>query len=225
MMKQSTVPEIANLAKKHLDIEDYWNDTIDNIPIESDSDQTEKWHSLKLINRSEKKCVVQMMHNTKNKYSNENENNNKLSYLNLPVKPVFIFHSPERKSDSSNDNTISYSKECSKSLNEIIKHLDHTQNSLISPTFTCAHNEMLPASPNIYFEQNNYKDTINIKATDNVEKKWLNQDKTKIVTQYSKINCSTELVLQRYIIINAHFAQNIITDQLIYFILIQLLLL
>lgn len=43
MMRNSTVPEIANLAKEHLIIDDYWNDTSDNIQVMSqqgDVDET-----------------------------------------------------------------------------------------------------------------------------------------------------------------------------------------
>lgn len=39
MMKLSTEPEIRNLAEIN-DVEDYWNDTSDNIPVVSDSNQT-----------------------------------------------------------------------------------------------------------------------------------------------------------------------------------------
>lgn len=42
MMRNSTVPEIATLARKHLIIDDYWNDTSDNIQAisERDTDET-----------------------------------------------------------------------------------------------------------------------------------------------------------------------------------------
>lgn len=42
MMKNSTVPEIASLAKKHLITEDYWNDTSDNIQVMSEQDIDER---------------------------------------------------------------------------------------------------------------------------------------------------------------------------------------
>lgn len=42
MMKHSTIPEIANLAKKQLAIENYWNDTSDNIRIIQEMDNENK---------------------------------------------------------------------------------------------------------------------------------------------------------------------------------------
>lgn len=40
-MRNSTVPEIANLARKNLIIDDYWNDTSDNIQVLGERDADE----------------------------------------------------------------------------------------------------------------------------------------------------------------------------------------
>jgi len=45
MMKHSTVPEIAALANEELAMDDYWNDTSDNIEVISEQDSTTEDHS------------------------------------------------------------------------------------------------------------------------------------------------------------------------------------
>ncbi|XP_076632884.1 uncharacterized protein LOC143347540 [Colletes latitarsis] len=196
MMRRSTIPEIANLSKTHLNMDDYWNDITDNISIETDSDKEKQ--------QLYEQCDIQTARNTKNKRDEDNENNNKLSFTNFPTQPIFVFHPLEQKDDNCNNNVTTDSKKCSVpskescKLNLMIKHLDPIQNSLISPTLTCTLDGISPASPNIYFEKDDYDDKINVNISSNVEEKHLIQDKTEIDVQYSKNNnCLTNLPLQR----------------------------
>lgn len=66
MMKRSTIPEIAALVNANPSIDDYWNDTSDNIQIEENIDDTTRY--FKLISKK-----------------NKNEKRKKLN-LSLPVE-------------------------------------------------------------------------------------------------------------------------------------------
>lgn len=57
MMRNSAVPEIASLAREHLIIEDYWNDTSDNIQVMSERDADET----KAINSKEKTAKPRLL--------------------------------------------------------------------------------------------------------------------------------------------------------------------
>ncbi|XP_076668062.1 uncharacterized protein LOC143368835 isoform X1 [Andrena cerasifolii] len=194
MMKQSTVPEIAMLVKEHLDTEHYWNDTSDNICIETDSDTKENLHLLKSTNRSKEKCVMQIMHDAEKKNDNGNENNDKPLSLNLPVQPMFVLHSPELNNHSCRNNVKMNLKKDLKpcKLNLMVNNWEPVQHSLISPTLTCTLEERMLQSPNIYFVQSNYDDN------DNVDKEQLTEDANKTIIQHSKNNeYVSELHLQR----------------------------
>ena len=132
MMKQSMVPEIAKLAKEHLDIENYWDDTSDNICIETDSDTKEDLHLLKPTNRSKEKCVMQIIHDAEkeNDLNSDSCDNNVKMNLKKDLKPC--------------------------KLNLMVNNWEPVQHSLISPTLTCTLEETMLQSPNIYFVQSNY---------------------------------------------------------------------
>ena len=194
MMKQSTVPEIAKLAKEHLDIENYWDDTSDNICIETDSDTKEDLYLLKPNNRSKEECVMQIMHDAEKENDNGNENDDKPLPSNLPVQPTFVLHCPELNSDScDNDVIMNLSKDLKPcKLNLMVNNWEPVQHSLISPTLTCTLEEMMLQSPNIYFVQSNYDDN------NNVDKGQLTKDANKTVIEHSKNNeYVSELHLQR----------------------------
>lgn len=169
-MKQSTVPEIANLAKK-LDIENYWNVTSDNISVESNLDNMEQLNFLKSLIKSKEKPVEQTEHDIQ-----EFDNSMKNNY------------------DSNNNVTIGSKRNSKPSkLNLMVKHLEPTSHSLISPTLTCTTDEILSASPNIYFVQKNY-DKVNENTTNTENIQQLNENKI----QCSKSNeCAGEIHLQR----------------------------
>lgn len=197
MMKQSTVPEIAKLAKEHLDIENYWDDTSDNICIETDSDTKENLHLLKSTDGSKEKCVMQIVLDAEKEDDNGNENNDKSLSSNLPVQPTFVLNSPDLNSDSCDNNVIMNLKKDLKpcKLNLMVNNWEPVQHSLISPTLTCTLEEITLQSPNIYFLQSNYDDNDN-----NVDKEQLTQDANKTIIQHLKNNeYVSELHLQRYI--------------------------
>ncbi|CAL7945687.1 unnamed protein product [Xylocopa violacea] len=142
MIKQSVVPQIKNLAK-HLDIEDYWNDNSDNIPVGSD----------------------------KLEFNIDDCNNNFMTnFKNLP-------------------------EPCT--LDLMTNHLNAAQHTLISPTLTCAFNEVPPVSPNIYFTQNENINKIDFNIIHDAENKLVIQNQTKLVTCSKNQNSSTERPLQR----------------------------
>ncbi|XP_076658451.1 uncharacterized protein LOC143362302 isoform X2 [Halictus rubicundus] len=179
MMKLSTVSEIRNLAES-IDVEDYWNDTSDNISIESDSNQTK---NLK-------------------EYDKENINDNIMLALNSLVEPKITIHSPEESSEDCNNNVVmnssQYSKGIPSNLHLIVKHSDPSLCSIISPRLTCILDEILPASPNIYFTNDNSSDKVNIGTANNMKYEALIQSKTEKCIQQSKHNESLpERPLQR----------------------------
>nr|XP_033328614.1 ankyrin repeat domain-containing protein 36B-like [Megalopta genalis] len=179
MMKLSTVPEIRNLAES-VDVEDYWNDISDNIPIEleSDSDQI----------------------NIQKEYKKENEDDNIASSLNSFVKYKVTSHSSEKKNDDFNSNIIIDSNQRLKmkpsKLNLVAKHSDPTSCSIISPRLTCTLDESLPVSPNIYFTKNNDSNKVNISTINKCEA--LIEKENEELTQHSNLDkCLPERPLQR----------------------------
>ncbi|XP_076280676.1 uncharacterized protein LOC143209200 isoform X2 [Lasioglossum baleicum] len=169
MMKLSTVPEIRNLAESN-DVENYWNDTSDNILVESDSNQTK---NLK-------------------EYDKENKNDDVMSALSSIVVPKTIVHTSEKYSEDCNNNVVmssnQYSKGIPSNLNVVLKHSDSSLCSIISPRLTCILDEIVPGSPNIYFTNNNSNDKVNIRTMNNMKYEQLIQDKAEKLIQQSNHN-------------------------------------
>ncbi|XP_012147126.2 uncharacterized protein LOC100877107 isoform X1 [Megachile rotundata] len=175
MMKQSTVPEIRNLAKRQLEIENYWNDVSDNIPVEQNIGT---------------KCTVK----------NYCKNNNLLS-PNIHINPIF---SPQSVKHGTNEDTMKEcnnnirvnSNKHLKPLKLILEHSECAPHSIISPTLTCALSEMLPQSPNIYFMENKHDEKIDFNVMTNIEKEHSSKNKGTMTT-CSKNNDLSEPCLRR----------------------------
>ncbi|OAD54057.1 hypothetical protein WN48_08390 [Eufriesea mexicana] len=165
MMKQSIVPEIRNLTK-YLNIENYWNDNSDNILIGNELNTKDYLNFSKLITR----------------------NNNIVPPLNVCDTQIVTFHTSASNTDVCNNNTINntnkFLKPCT--LNLTTNQQKSTQCSLISPTLACTFNEILPASPNIYFVQDKHTDEIKFTMTRNIDNKQLTLDEHKIPITCSK---------------------------------------
>ncbi|CAK9830629.1 Ankyrin repeat and SAM domain-containing protein 6 [Anthophora retusa] len=189
MMKQSSIPEIKKLTK-HLDVENYWNDTSGNIAVENASRRKHHLPFLKL-NESEENRFTEKMHNVQNKHDNiyENSNNNSnMSCLNVPIRRNFTFGSPETNADKCNNNIINSNK-CLKpcTSNLMTNKLESAQCNLISPTLSFTLDEILPISPNI----------IGFDTVSDTENKQLIQNQSEMVTVYPKDKNLTEQPLQR----------------------------
>nr|XP_034196190.1 ankyrin repeat domain-containing protein 12-like [Osmia lignaria] len=173
MMKQSIVPEIRNLAKRNLSIENYWNDVSDNIPIEYNI---------------ENKCDIKK----------NNINNNNVLSPNIHTKPICVPNSLKDDNNECNNNIVidsnKYLKPCALKL--ISKQLECVPHSLISPTITCTLDEILPQSPNIYFMQNKQDEQINFNIMTDIENKKPIENKD-IITASSGTNDLSEPHLSR----------------------------
>lgn len=194
MMKQSTVPEIRNITK-HVDIEDYWNDTSDNILIESELDKDKELDFFESNNNNEESYFTKKLHNIENEHDDKKEDNVIFSQSNVLVKPIFTFGSVESDTDDCNNNVITNVDKNTKlhTLSIMTNQLELAAHSLISPTLTCTINDMLPASPNMYFLQ----DKLACKERDNKDIQ-LTRVEDEIVTIRSENNENlTELPLQR----------------------------
>lgn len=198
MMKQSTVPEIRNITK-HVDIEDYWNDTSDNILIESELDKDKELDFFESNNNNGESYFTKKLHNIENEHDDKKEDNVIFTQSNVLVKPIFTFGSVESDTDDCNNNVITNVDKNTKlhTLSIMTNQLELAAHSLISPTLTCTINDMLPASPNMYFLQ----DKLACKERDNKDIQ-LTRVEDEIVTIRSENNENlTELPLQRYILL------------------------
>ncbi|XP_031842070.1 uncharacterized protein LOC116431160 isoform X2 [Nomia melanderi] len=199
-MKLSTVPEIRNLAEKS-DVEDYWSDISDNISTEVTLEKKELLHSFKSIKENQKKYDMQTLQNIQNECNKKDKNDNIVPFLSSFKNPTIVFHPSEEKNDGSNKNIIENSNQCIKrrpsTLNLVVDHINPIQSSIISPVLTCTL-DIPPASPNIYFTQNNYDNEVNTDVINNVKNESLIQDKNKTPTEYLECNeCLQEPHLQR----------------------------
>ncbi|KAF7382844.1 hypothetical protein HZH66_013246 [Vespula vulgaris] len=152
MMKQSTVPEIAKLARCYGEIEDYWNDESNDIPIKNESNNNDTISEYK--NKSQ--YIVQMLKDFNNKDDILNNNDDKKNNNNnIPLINIGTYHT-----DTSNQSNLMKTLES----NYKEKHLEclsinllsaaTSEPSLISPTFLDISNTEFPTSPNIYFVKN-----------------------------------------------------------------------
>ncbi|KOC69217.1 Ankyrin-3 [Habropoda laboriosa] len=190
MMKQSAIPEIKKLTK-HLDIENYWNDTLDNIVVENASNREDHLHFFN-FNGIEENYLIGKVDCVQNKHDNSN-----ISLLNVPIVPKFTFDTAESNTDKCHNNIITNSNKCLKSctLNLMTNKLESAQCNLISPTLSFTLNEILPISPN----------TISFNIASDAEDKQLIQNQSEIVTTYPKDNKDlTEQPLQRLQHIRPH---------------------
>ncbi|XP_076751044.1 uncharacterized protein LOC143423539 [Xylocopa sonorina] len=105
----------------------------------------------------------------------------------------------ESNIDDCNNNFVTnfqnFLKPCT--LDLTTNQLNAAQHSLISPTLSCAFNEILPTSPNIYFTQNENINKIDFNITHDAEKKRVIQNQTKLVTYPKNQNSSAQQPLQR----------------------------
>ncbi|KAL2737773.1 ankyrin repeat and ELMO domain-containing protein D-like [Vespula squamosa] len=161
MMKQSTVPEIANLARCYDEIEDYWNDESNDIPIKNESSNNGSITEYK--NKSQ--YIVQMQKDFNNKddilnnnnnnnddNNNKNNNNNNISLINIG-----IYHTDTNNQSNLMETLKSNYKEKHSeclNINLLSAATSAAKPSLISPTFLDTSNVEFPTSPNIYFVKN-----------------------------------------------------------------------
>ncbi|XP_078048277.1 uncharacterized protein LOC144475837 [Augochlora pura] len=180
MMKLSMVPEIRNLAEI-VDVEDYWNDISDNIPIEIESDSDEN--------------------NIQKKYNKENKNDNIISFLNSFEKSKVALHTSGKNNDDFNNNNIINPSRCPKikpsKLNLVAKHSDPSLYSIISPKLTCTLDEGLPVSPNIYFIKSDDNSQVNINTINNKYEALIEKENVKLTQQSKRDKCLPERPLQR----------------------------
>ncbi|XP_003425962.1 ankyrin repeat and SAM domain-containing protein 6-like [Nasonia vitripennis] len=175
IMKQSTDPQIAALAKNHLSSEDYWNDISqieDYLNVESDNNSNNTPSpNAKNVQNTEQTCnanncipkiCVEMSKPAIIKEVNNNKNNINL-YLDL--KPV-----------ETNCNS----------------------KSLISPTLSYVNKDVLPTTPNTFITEDNPVHAFS-KLTLNVEEKSIKAKNNNIHTYMDKTEdaMTSPLVLRR----------------------------
>ncbi|XP_017876132.2 uncharacterized protein LOC108622627 [Ceratina calcarata] len=139
MIKQSIVPEIRRFGKQHLDVEDYWNDSSDNIPQESES------YEIKFDTSALSDINIPMFKFDTVK-SNADDGKNNLTKVAKRLLEPCMLDVPTNESLATEHSLIS----------PTLTHL----NTL---------NEILPAPPNIYFTKSGSIHEENVNTASNIE--------------------------------------------------------